>query len=283
MYEWQKALLRSGDKRLTHCASTALLIATYGNWGHGAFPSVSTLAAASGESESTVGRHLGLLRRARWLLAHPRPGRTTVYCIPAVDNGRPLGAPGGDHPCQFCRRFSSTTVTGDGAPEAPVTDDQEVLSRTSAAAGPPQEPRSHSALVLAQQLYALRPHATEDELLLFARVADEFVGHVSYELLGAATEAFAQRGEFFTEAAIRSFFSRQRTPRGTASARPARDIRAVSPADQALIEAKRRVIIDWERDRDDAQSGSWIAQVGRCAPRLLDEVIAEWRSAGRGG
>lgn len=285
LYQWQKALLRTGTRRLSRCAGTGLLIATYGSWGHGAYPSVTTLAAASGESESTIGRHLGVLRQARWLLASSRPGRTTVYCISAVEGGQPLGPSPAQNPCQHCRGLSVTTVKDDGALPAAVTDDQEFLPRNSAAAGSPEESRSHAALALAHEVHTLRPDATDADLLLFSKVADEFIGVMPDDVLLAATEAFARRGHYFTAAAIRSFFEKQRTFRRTSSPRSAAAAASAANKQQAdldMIHKKRQMIIAWEREHGDDHSDKWISEVNRCHDFYLDEVIADWRAAGRG-
>jgi hypothetical protein len=99
-YEWIKAIVRSRDRSITRAAGTGIALATYGDFGHGAWPSMGLLAEDVDLSERQVRHHLFLLIVGGWLHQYKRWGGTDVYCIRN-------DADGVEHNCRWARNLTA--------------------------------------------------------------------------------------------------------------------------------------------------------------------------------
>lgn len=308
-YEWQKALLHSGDRAIFLASNAGLLIATYGHWGHGCHPrAVDTLPRASGMSDSALGKRTGLLTSRAWLRAKRRSHSSTVYCIAPVADGAPvLSIPG---PCTLCFPGGGSIVAAAGSRPSPTRDDQEALPRDSAALGTRSEPEPkgqhqteadcHLPAVaaadlteeapvwrLVRLLNELRPQITAGELQIFKAVMESYITDRRLVDLEAATKAMATKvtAPAITAKIVKAFvevqFPVRVRPPSKKEQRRLREEKFL-----AALEAEQRdrqVILAWEADRDDERSAYWQRRAAMCAWALLPEVVQEWRAEGRGG
>ena len=299
-WQWQKALLRSGDREVFLASNAALLVTTYGTWGHNCRPSADpTLSRDCGMSTDALGDRMSLLVKRGWLWSKKRSHLPTIYCIAAVADDKP--SPPAAGPCRECFPDEQSIRSGADRQAAPEPDDQESLPRDSAAARARPEPgpvgtsqppvpavltsSQHDRVwALAEVLHELRPDITEHELLIFAQVTGGHLELLTQEELDAATRALAT-AHVITANSVGAFMRKQKPLRR----RPARNAAAPSTKLEQLVQLQEQqrpmleAALAWERQRDDEQSASWTGQLIRCDPTFLLSVLEEWRAAGRGG
>ena len=226
-YEWQKALLNTGETALTRAAGVAIVVAQAGDFGHRCYPSVARIAGRTGLSHASVARRVKILRETGYLRARRRNRQPTVYCIGLVQD-RVLIEPGVGSPCPQCAVPWASTVTGDSRRLARASDHQDSLSREAAAREPPSEFEEVN-IQLSRLLMALRTDVTDTQLIVFDRVMSGYVGTRTVELLEAATVGLAD-ARVITENSVRKFVELQQPPtpsRRSASKPPADLVMAV--------------------------------------------------------
>ena len=130
-FSWERAVAES-DLAATskHVAFTLGLY--FSKAGDSCWPSMDTLARASGLDRSTVVRHVGLLRRAGWL--HVESGGSKLGGE-RITNRYETALPAAQLPFDTGR--TETPVAENG--QSPETDDQSSSTPTTGRPGPPKQ------------------------------------------------------------------------------------------------------------------------------------------------
>ncbi len=299
-WQWQKALLRSSDKEVFLACNAALLVTTYGTWGHNCRPSADpTLSRDSGMSTDALGDRMSLLVKRGWLWSKKRSHLPTIYCIAAVTDEKP--SPPAAGPCPLCFPDDESIRSSADRRAAQEPDDQESLPRDSAADRTRTEPglvvisqppeaavltaSQHDRVsALAQLLHELRPDITDNELLIFMHVTGGHLERLTQPELDAATRALAT-ADVITKNSVDAFMRKQKPVRRTIARKPAAPTTWMEQ--QFQLQQQHAPVLQaalaWEQQRNDGQSASWISQLIRCDPAFLLSVVEEWRAAGRGG
>lgn len=223
-WEWQKAILR--DCGLSPQARhLAVLITTFGSdYGHMPArqrrfaPGVGRLAREMGRSDRQCRRYLKAITSAGWLLAFPRRGAPTVYCIGPFDaEARTLLPWPTATPCPRCLVplvgcGAATPDTGVREGGTPVAAIQRDLSTDLVAGGTLREPApgSDTAWKYVGRLHDLRLSSgrdmfSDDALVVFARRVDGLLEQHGADLVGELVRQLAKAARGLTDRSIDGF------------------------------------------------------------------------------